>query len=384
MHAEWIPQLAPSGKTFYYNKYTGEKTWIVPVSNQYQYQPVQQTQQVYNHSENQKNQEAKLKSLKRKINHNNELLDDSTSQLQFLIEDNRDRIDEAEDHLIEMNDTLLELHQIIKESRAAKLKEKKEKLKLAIDRQRKLKEDKARFNALVKINCKEKVLDLSKKSLKIISDDAIDDLNEIEILVLQGNPLGENISNNLWSLKFLIDLNLCDCELKELPTAIGNLINIEILDVRNNSFKTLPDSLYNLKKIQELYGKFLNAINRKLNFVVIIIAHITFLPTVTNNEISMVSVKLGENLLNLEHLWLDGNHLNSIPSNFKYLRKLVSLYLNNNKLTSLPNIFDVILQSTDADLCIHNNPGIANYPTSIKNVVGFKNCSQRAFEEMIQ
>ena len=58
----------------------------------------------------------------------------------------------------------------------------------------------------------------------------------------------------------------------------------------------------------------LNAINRKLNFVVIIIAHITFLPTVTNNEISMVSVKLGENLFNLEHLWLDGNHLNSIPS----------------------------------------------------------------------
>ena len=88
------------------------------------------------------------------------------------------------------------------------------------------------------------------------------------------------------------------------------------------------------------------------------------------NSLTEVPDNLGENLLDLENLFLKNNSLESIPKSFQNLRKLKRLELDNNKLITLPNIFEKVtgLRSGKGILYINNNPTMTSLPDSIRFV----------------
>ena len=82
-------------------------------------------------------------------------------------------------------------------------------------------------------------------------------------------------------------LNISGSQLTQLPTEIGELVNLRRLNVKHNQLNTLP------------------------------------------REIG--------NLVNLRELWLDGNQIEELPREIGNLRKLRWLSLNNNRLQELPH-----------------------------------------------
>jgi Leucine-rich repeat (LRR) protein len=97
--------------------------------------------------------------------------------------------------------------------------------------------------------------------------------------------------------------------LLSLPSTMASLVNLEILDIGNNSIGTLPSYIGNFTKLRKFNGDY----------------------TGLSGYPALVS-----SLTNLTHLSLAGNDFTSIPSSIGALTKLVLLDLNNNRLSSLP------------------------------------------------
>ncbi|MBQ6205915.1 MAG: leucine-rich repeat domain-containing protein, partial [Oscillospiraceae bacterium] len=116
-------------------------------------------------------------------------------------------------------------------------------------------------------------------------------------------------------------LDLHRCGLEALPPELGNLPDLQFLDLGNgkwkndkfkqskeNTFSVLPDSFGNLSNLQSLYlGR----------------TPITSLPDSFGN------------LSNLQTLYLIDTQITSLPDSFGNLSNLQSLYLDNTLITSL-------------------------------------------------
>ena len=148
-------------------------------------------------------------------------------------------------------------------------------------------------------------ISLSGQSILMIPDCIIElKAVKVEELHLSSNPLETRISGNLWKLTTLTDLHLGSCQLTSLPDAIGNLINLETLDVQGNALTSLPDAIGNLRRMKELY--------------------------------------------------LHGNQLTEIPDAIGNLRRMKHLYLNNNQLTEIPDTLGENLLDLE-DLRLYNS-----------------------------
>ncbi len=122
------------------------------------------------------------------------------------------------------------------------------------------------------------------------------------------------------------ELNLSKSGITILPEEIGELLDLTILDLRENQLEELPESLANLTKLKRLHL-------RKNAF----------------SEFPMVVL----NLSLLEHLCLSENQLSKIPDEINYLKKLVDFHLADNSLNALP---ESILELTELDhLCLNDN-----------------------------
>jgi len=138
------------------------------------------------------------------------------------------------------------------------------------------------------------VLNLNKKGIDGVSitvfPSEIFRLTALKGLFLKGNALNE-IPQEIGSLTELVELNLAEnIDLGKLPSGIGNLKNLKILDIRNCGLADLPPEIGNLK--------------------------------------------------NLETLQMWGNNFIELPYCVTELANLKELYLNNNKLTNIP--YDMI------------------------------------------
>ena len=136
---------------------------------------------------------------------------------------------------------------------------------------------------------------VSCENIRMIPD-CIIELKAVKVFYLSSNPLETRISGNLWKLTTLTHLFLGFCQLTSLPDAIGNLINLEKLDVAYNALTSLPNTLGNLRRMKYLY--------------------------LSGNQLTEIPDILGENLLDLEYLHLYNNNLESIPQSFENLKKL--------------------------------------------------------------
>ena len=128
-------------------------------------------------------------------------------------------------------------------------------------------------------------------------------------------------------------LNLHNNSLKSIPKEIGNLTNLKILDLSENKITELPSSISNLKKLVNL-----NLSGNEITKLPSFIGELKNLMTIDlgYNNLTKLPPQIGK-LENLMTLTLDNNKLESLPPQIGKLETLRTLTLDNNKLESLPD-----------------------------------------------
>ncbi|KAJ7213101.1 adenylate cyclase [Mycena pura] len=94
-------------------------------------------------------------------------------------------------------------------------------------------------------------LDISNAKLSVLDDYALSQLMSLRRLKLDNNSF-RSIPDSLGDLKWLETLSCADNYLGKLPQSIGKLQKLETLDVHNNSLTELPVSLWNCASLSRL------------------------------------------------------------------------------------------------------------------------------------
>jgi len=123
---------------------------------------------------------------------------------------------------------------------------------------------------------------------------SIGKLTELEILHLQGNKI-KTLPEELFELKKLKHLDLDYNKIEEIPSNINELTELNNLNLQGNKIKTLPEELFELKLLKEL--------------------------NLSGNEIKEISSSIG-NLTELERLYLSDNYITELPDSINILKKL--------------------------------------------------------------
>lgn len=93
-------------------------------------------------------------------------------------------------------------------------------------------------------------IDVSHNSLKKLPADFKAVMSSLKLLNISNNPF-ENIPEAIWSAT-LEELHASSIGLKELPSEIGQMVNLMVLKIGENQLKKLPPSFSELSKLKEL------------------------------------------------------------------------------------------------------------------------------------
>lgn len=162
-----------------------------------------------------------------------------------------------------------------------------------------------------------KALDLSNCGLREVPTE-IGTLTELEVLDLgnSGPEDEDDLSRNLLltlpaeigNLKSLTDLCLHETKLKYLPKEISKLSNLTNINLNGCDFKEFPEEICELKNLCKL---------------------------AINDSFTKVSEKIC-NLLELKELFLPESLISTLPETIGNLKKLNILYLGRSKIVKLP------------------------------------------------
>ncbi|KAM4717094.1 volume-regulated anion channel subunit LRRC8D [Anableps anableps] len=142
----------------------------------------------------------------------------------------------------------------------------------------------------------------------------------------------------LTGLKRMVDLTelqLQDCQLDRLPSALLALTNLRMLDLQHNNLRTLEE-LLSLVHLQRL-----SCLKLAYNRVLVLPPTVGVLRALevldlSNNQLKSLPPALFT-LHRLRRLLLAGNLLHELPSEVKALEQLTELNLSGNRLESLPS-----------------------------------------------
>lgn len=157
---------------------------------------------------------------------------------------------------------------------------------------------------------KDEVIDLSKKGLTKIPDYVFKNKN-LKVLKLFRNEIKE-IPSAIGELVQLEKLYLGDNELVHLPPEIGRLKNLKILSVAYNRLEDLPSEIGDMTNLQQLWAR--------------------------NNQLEGLPNSIGK-LKNLENLQLQFNQLKHLPPTLGDCENMRFMYLNRNNLKELDDNF---------------------------------------------
>jgi Leucine-rich repeat (LRR) protein len=164
----------------------------------------------------------------------------------------------------------------------------------------------------------------------------------------------------------ITELDLFRYSLTKIPVEIGNLINLQILEINNNyKLTTIPVEIGNLTKLQ-----ILSLINNNLTTIPSEIGNLIKLQELhlNNNKLTTIPTEIG-NLINLKKLKFDTNKLTTIPREIGNLKNLQELYLYFNDLTIIPaELGNLINLQT---LYMYNN-NLKTIPIEIGNLINLQ------------
>ena len=177
----------------------------------------------------------------------------------------------------------------------------------------------------------------------------------------------------------------------EIPSEIGNLVNLVEIHINNNNFTgSIPSEICNLSNLETLNlsttnitGSIPECIGNLTNLVYIFIYNTDLngaIPMSIGNLINLRGLGLWENQLggnipssigNLLNIWdinLEGNQLTGeIPSEINGLQSITSLLLDNNQLTGdIPSSIGDLTTLTTLNL--HSNQLTGDIPSEIGNL----------------
>ncbi len=221
-----------------------------------------------------------------------------------------------------------------------------ERNKIAQERRKQKEEDKRKKEEEAKQKrLKEKQDKYNEKILYIVK--AINDKNIIE-LDLSDCEL-EEIPDILFQVKHLKVLRipgnryLKANRLQEIPSKIGNLTNLEILDISNNNISELPDDFKNLKNLKQLYIQ-----ENKLDKIPTSISFLNELNVLDISDNVLIqqgnkNIESLSKLINLEKLYMRNCGLTDFPESICSIKSLTELeignglgYKNENKFFTIP------------------------------------------------
>ncbi len=146
--------------------------------------------------------------------------------------------------------------------------------------------------------------------------------------------------------------------LTELPESIGQLTQLQSLDLSNNQLTALPKSIGQLTQLRSLV-----LTNNQLTWLPETIGQLTQLRSLvlTNNKLTKLPKSIGR-LTQLQSLDLADHQLTKLPESIGQLTQLQSLELAHNQLESLP---ESIGQLTHLPLLNFSNSQLTTLPASI-------------------
>jgi internalin A len=177
----------------------------------------------------------------------------------------------------------------------------------------------------------------------------IGDLTNLEILDLTCNQLNY-LPNSIGKLKNLTSLHLWHNKLITLPDSIGDLESLVYLDISDNQISILPRYFSRLTNLTSLYIKNnqLKALPESIGqFTNLIFLYLSY------NEIDTLPNSIGE-LSSLKSFHINDNGLQSLPESIGQLTNLQFLNLRGNKLNALPDSIGQLTNLTE--LVIEGNP----------------------------
>jgi Leucine-rich repeat (LRR) protein len=235
-------------------------------------------------------------------------------------------------------------------------------------------------------NIKElKFLNLNNNKISIISP-SFSKLKKLECLNLNNNPI-KIIDFKITKLLALQKLLVNNCNITTIDNSIGNLINLVGLDLANNPFiKSLPLEISKLQKIIEINLDNIGLIEIPYNlFTLTAIEKIklgnnpfTIIPDSIGNMINLKFLEIYNtnvdylpepmgNMKKMEELFIHFNKIKNIPQSFKNLKNLTHLILNDNNITNLSPIFENLTKLQNLNI---SNNNIQVFPTNIINAKG--------------
>ena len=144
-------------------------------------------------------------------------------------------------------------------------------------------------------------------------------LKNLDIIMMKEVNYIPNWIGDFSKLKLLWIVNEKNKKIKSIPSNVGKLSNLIEFIATNNEIKVIPESFYNLKKLNKL--------------------------EIGNNKIETISPLVG-NLENLKSINLSDNPITNIPNEICELQKLEFLVLENTQIKELPKCLGT-LQNLD-------------------------------------
>jgi len=189
------------------------------------------------------------------------------------------------------------------------------------------------------------------------------------------------------NLKNLENLDLAYNYLTEIPKEIGNLTKLKSLGFYYNKFTTLPSFLKNLTKLEKLEltsNDLIEITNpicnlKKLKRIDANFNDITKIPSCIGNLSNLVTLNLRGNkitsipsglykLKKLEVLDMGNNLIKNVSTNIKNLKKLHLLYLFSNELTEIPEGISNLINLTDLSLDENRIKKIPDFVCKLTNL----------------
>lgn len=210
-----------------------------------------------------------------------------------------------------------------------------------------------------------------KSNLTKIPTNITDVAPHLTKLIIHNDGTKVVVLNSLKKMMNVAELELQNCELERIPHAIFSLTNLQELDLKQNSIRTIEEviSFQHLKRLTCLklwHNKIVSipqSISQVKNLESLYLSHnkLESLPVglfllqklrhldVSHNSISMVPIEIS-NLQNLQHLHFTGNKVDILPNTLFKCIKLRTLCLGQNCITSVPEKIGHLVQLTHLEL----------------------------------